>query len=77
MDENEISRYIVTTAIEAHRTLGGTGLLESVYEEALVYELRQQGLTVERQKMLPILYKGMQLGTPLRIDMVVEGLVIV
>ncbi|MAS34593.1 MAG: Fe3+ hydroxamate ABC transporter substrate-binding protein [Anaerolineaceae bacterium] len=77
MDENEISRYIVSAAIEAHRTLGGPGLLESVYEEALAFELIQQGIKVERQKLLPIVYKGIQLATPLRMDIVVGELVIV
>ncbi len=77
MKENEISGQIVVAAIEVHRTLGGPGLLESVYEEALVYELRQQGFTVERQKILSIDYKGIVLATPLRIDVTVNNLVIV
>ncbi len=63
MNENEISKVIVECAIEIHRTLG-SGLLESVYEEALVYELQQRGLQVER----PIIYKGITLGTSLRFD---------
>ncbi len=54
MTEDEISYQIISAAIEAHRTLGGPGLLESVYEEALVWELKQHGLVVERQKTLPI-----------------------
>ena len=77
MTENEISRQIVESAIEVHRTLGGPGLLESVYEEALAWELEQRGLAVERQVLLPIPYKGRVLASPLRIDMVVGGLVIV
>jgi GxxExxY protein len=77
MNENEISRHIVVAAIEVHRTLGGPGLLESVYEEALVWELKQQGLAVERQINLPIAYKGVTLATPLRIDILVNNLVIV
>jgi len=77
MNENEISRIIVLAAIEVHRTLGGPGLLESVYEEALVWELRHQGLTVERQKSVPIVYKGHTLATSLRLDLLVNGLVIV
>lgn len=68
MDENELSRHIVNAAVEVHRTLGGSGLLESVYEEALCWELTNQGIPVERQKLLPISYKGAQLATPLRID---------
>lgn len=62
MTENEISRMILQSAIEVHRTLGGPGLLESVYEEALVWELQQQGLSVKRQVNLPIPYKGQTLA---------------
>jgi GxxExxY protein len=77
MTENELSKIIVECAIEAHRTLGGPGLLESVYEEALAYELQQRGLLVERQMPVPILYKGRILGTPLRLDLRVNKLVLV
>ena len=77
MNENQISRVIVDSAIEVHRTLGGPGLLESVYEEALTWELAQQGLLVERQKSVPILYKGKRLGTPLRLDLLVNDLVVI
>ena len=77
MTENEISRSIVEAAIEAHRTLGGPGLLEAVYEEALVWELQQRGLEVRRQIELPIPYKGHTLASLLRIDLIVGGLVIV
>lgn len=75
--ENEISHQIIGAAIEVHRTLGGPGLLESVYEEALVYELRETGLKVEQQKQVPITYKGKSLSTPLRLDLLVGDLVIV
>lgn len=54
MEENEISGVIVDAAIEVHRTLGGPGLLESVYEEALVYELESRGMAVERQQVVPV-----------------------
>jgi GxxExxY protein len=77
MTENEIARIIVDAAIEVHRTLGGPGLLESVYEEALVWELTQRNLTVARQASLPIEYKGHLLSNPLRMDLSVEGKVIV
>ena len=76
-DEDVISRQIIIAAIEVHRTLGEPGLLESVYEEALAWELQQQGLTIERQKSLPIDYKGVLLSSPLRIDLLVQDLVIV
>jgi len=77
MNENEISRMIVESAIEVHRELGGPGLLESVYEEALVEELTKRGLTVERQLSVPIIYKGKRLASPLRLDLRVNGLVLV
>ena len=77
MHENEISKIIVDAAIEVHRTLGGPGLLEDVYEEALAEELRLRGLKVERQLPVPIIYKGRKLNRPLRLDMKVEQLVLV
>lgn len=77
MNENELSKIIVTAAIEAHRTLGGPGLLEKVYEEALMWELQQRRVLVERQKDVPIRYKTTCLATPLRLDLLVGGLVIV
>lgn len=77
MHENDISRIIYESAIEVHRTLGGPGLLESVYEEALAWELGQRVQKVERQVSLPIRYKGQTLAAPLRIDLIVGGKVIV
>jgi GxxExxY protein len=77
MDENQVSKHIVDAAVEVHRTLGGPGLLEDVYEDALAWELQQRGLRVERQGAVPIVYKGRTLGSPLRLDMLVEGCVIV
>lgn len=74
---NQVTGIIVDAAVEVHRTLGGPGLLESVYEEALVWELDERGLIIERQKVVPINYKGKLLATPLRIDLLVEELVIV
>lgn len=59
MKENEIARIVVDSAIEVHRTLGGPGLIESVYEEALAWELLSRGLKIQRQKDTPISYKGM------------------
>ena len=76
MDENEISKVVVASAVEAHRTLGGPGLLESAYEEALCWELTSRGLQVARQVMVPIRYKGHTLATPLRLDLLVNDKVI-
>lgn len=75
--ENEISRGIVLATIEVHRTLGGPGLLESVYEESLSWELDARGYCVERQKEVPVCYKGNVLTSPLRLDMLVNQSVIV
>jgi len=77
MDENEISKVIYECSIEVHRTLGGPGLLESVYEEALAWELIQTGLDVKRQVALPIKYKNTSIGTPLRLDLLVNDKVII
>lgn len=77
MTENEISRVIVDSAIEVHKSLGGPGLLESVYEEALAWELASRGLRIERQKEVAISYKGNLLASPLKLDLLVNGIVIV
>lgn len=77
MTENEISAIILDAAIAVHKELGGPGLLESVYEEALAFELQDRGVSVERQVVVPLVYKGHRLGTPLRLDLLVDGKVIV
>jgi GxxExxY protein len=77
MKENEISQVIVDAAIEVHREMGGPGLLEDVYEEAMAEEFRLRGLPVERQLPLRLVYKGRILRKPLRLDMKVGGLVLV
>ena len=76
-EEDRLSHIIIGAAIEVHKTLGGPGLLESVYEEALVWELEQYKLKVDRQKAVPIKYKVIQLAEPLRLDVLVEECVIV
>lgn len=77
MKENEISYQIINAAIEVHKALGGPGLLESVYEEALVWEMNERGFDVERQRFIPIKYKEVTLGTPLRADLIVNNSVII
>lgn len=77
MDENQISAIIVDAAIEVHRTLGGPGLLEGVYTQSLSFELELRKLNIEREKIISLNYKGTDLQLPLRIDLLVEGLVIV
>ena len=76
MTENELTYQIRGAIWDVYNDLG-PGLLESVYEEALCYELDQRGLKVERQKEVPVIYKGNVLNTDLRIDLMVEDMVIV
>lgn len=73
---SSITEKIIGAAIEVHRELG-PGLLESAYEAALAYELTLQGLQIERQKEQPVRYKGIWIETGFRIDVVVEGQVVV
>ena len=75
MDENQIGRIVVDTAIAVHRGIG-PGLLETVYEAVLAKELRERGLTVERQIPIPIEYGGFRFDEGFRADIVVEGKVI-
>lgn len=77
MEENEISKIVLDAAIMVHRVLGGPGLLESVYQDALVYELGLRGLKVEKEVYVPVKYKGIEVGAPLRLDIFVEGKVII
>jgi GxxExxY protein len=76
MTENEIATQIVDAAFAVHTTLG-PGLLESVYETVLAYELTQRGTRVARQVPIPIRYGEIELGDAFRADLVVEDLVIV
>ena len=76
MTENELSKIIVDSAFKLHTTFG-PGLLESVYEEALVCELEHRGVSLQRQLPVPIMYKGHTLSTPLRLDLLIEKKVIV
>jgi len=73
---NKISGLILGAAIEVHRAMG-PGLLESVYEECLFFEIIQLGLKVQRQVELPIEYKGNILGSKLRLDLLVEDEIII
>jgi|SRR5216684_8288392 GxxExxY protein len=75
--ENQISRQIIGAAIEVHRTLGGPGLLESIYEAALFHELTMQGLHCQRQIAIPVKYKNIVIRDPLFLDILVENKVIV
>ena len=76
MHENRITARIVDAAVEIHRTLG-PGLFESVYESVLAFELEGRGLRVERQKGLPVVFKGRDMGVGFRLDLLVESRVVV
>lgn len=76
MTENQIGDIIVQSALEVHRQLG-PGLLESTYESCLMYELLQNGLNVESQKALPVVYKEVKLDCGYRIDLLVHNKVII
>jgi GxxExxY protein len=74
--ENELSGQIIGAAIEVHRWLG-PGLLESIYDEAIAVELTSRGLSVNRQAEVLVRYKDTILSAPLRLDLLVNDLVVV
>ncbi len=74
--ENELATIIVDCSYHIHVELG-PGLLESVYEEVLFYELTKQGLKVERQKSLPVVWDNLKLNLSFRTDLIVENKVII
>ncbi len=76
MRQNNITEKIIGAAINVHRELG-PGLLESAYQECIFYELLNSGLTVEKEKALPLVYKEVKLDCGYRIDLLVENEIIV
>ena|ERR1700761_2282494 len=76
MTENEVAAVVVDSALAVHRQLG-PGLFESTYEICLIHELRSRGINVETQQELPVMYKEIRLDAGYRIDLMVEGIVIV
>lgn len=76
MTENELSYKIIGAAMEVHKSLG-VGLLENVYELALAYELRKQGLNVNQQVSLPLKYKEIRVEDAYRVDLIIENKVII
>jgi len=76
MTENELSKIIVNTAFQIHSKLG-PGLLESVYEEIMYYELQKQGLRVERQKGISVFWDDLKMDIGFRADLIVEKKVII
>ena len=75
--ENKISASVIDAAIEVHRVLGGPGLLESIYEDALAHELELRNIPIKRQLPVPVLYKGVPVRDALRLDLLVDDCVIV
>ena len=76
MDIEDIGSLVLTAAIKVHRTLG-PGLLESAYQKCLEYELKKASLRVECEVVLPIQYETVRLDAGYRLDMLVEGRVII
>lgn len=76
MTENELSKVVFDSALKVHQALG-PGLLESAYEECLFYELKKNGLDVQKQKALPLVYEEVKLDVGYRIDIIVENKLII
>ena len=76
MDINNLSYKVIGLAMEVHRQLG-PGLLESAYQECLFYEIRKGGFFVEREKILPIVYKDIKLDHGYRIDLLIENKLVI
>lgn len=76
MIDNELSKKIIGAAIEVHKALG-PGLLESAYQECLLFELKSKGLKVEKELSLPIVYKDIKLDHGYRIDLLVENKIVI
>jgi GxxExxY protein len=76
MEINSITEIIIGCAIEVHKNLG-PGLLESAYEECLSFELQKEGLNIERQKAVPVIYKDIKLDCGYRIDILVENSIVI
>jgi hypothetical protein len=66
--ENILAEQIMSTAIEVHRSIGGPGLLESLYEDALCYELKCRNIPVQSQISIPVVYKNHTLRDPMRLE---------
>jgi GxxExxY protein len=75
MNENEIAKIVVDLCLKIHKILG-PGLLESVYEEVLAYELKKIGLIVMRQTGIPVVYETVKLDVGFKADVVIENKVI-
>lgn len=75
-NENELAKNVWDASLSVHRNLG-PGLLENSYQECLLYELKKQGLLVEKEKGLPLVYEEVKLDVGYRIDLLVENKLII
>ena len=76
MSENDLAKLAIDLGFKVHKKLG-PGLLENVYEECLCYEIEKQGITVEKQKPLPLVYETVKLEVGYRVDLLVENKLII
>lgn len=76
MEENELTHKIIGAAMDVHRTLG-PGLLESAYQECLYYKLKKEGLSVLKEKAMPLVFEEVKLECGYRIDLLVENSVVI
>jgi GxxExxY protein len=76
MTENQLAEQIIGCAIEVHRALG-PGLLESAYQECLYYKLQKEGIWVEKEKPMPLIFEEVKLDCGYRIDLLVENKIVV
>ncbi|HWR73114.1 MAG TPA: GxxExxY protein [Nitrospirota bacterium] len=76
MQENEITKIVIDLCIKIHKALG-PGLLESVYEEILVFELKKIGLSIARQLAIPVVYENIKMDLGVRADIMIEDKVII
>ena len=76
MIENELSNKVIGLAIEVHKALG-PGLLESAYKECLFYKIQQEGLIVEKEKAMPLVFEDVRLECGYRMDLLVENKLVI
>jgi GxxExxY protein len=76
MTENQLSKIVFNAALKVHQSLG-PGLLESAYEECLYYELSKTGLSVQKQRALPLVYEDVRLEIGYRVDILLENKLII
>ncbi|WKZ60865.1 MAG: GxxExxY protein [Cyclobacteriaceae bacterium] len=76
MTENEIANKVIGLSIDVHRALG-PGLLESAYKESLYYKIRKEGLYIEKEKAMPLIFEEVKLECGYRIDLVVENKLVI